>query len=267
MKHISAVIVLSFFFPVALIAESIQVGALLPLSGPAAEGGTRSKRGLELAKERIEEEFGLSIELLLEDTRAEPRRAVDAYRKLLFTAKPKVVISWGSGVGLALSPLVNKDKVIQIGVATASPKYASHGDYNFRTYPSSDYEGREVARVVFDTLQAKRVAIVQVENDYGAGAAGAFLRAAEAKEKKVITHEIVFPEADDFRTVLLNVLKRKPDLVYLAVYPREGAVLLKQLRELNYRGRIVATPDHNGDAKASYSIQVFLKGEFQSFNR
>jgi ABC-type branched-subunit amino acid transport system substrate-binding protein len=65
--------------------DVIKIGVILPLTGPAAELGELSKRGIVLAADHINahgEIHGRKIELIIEDAGLEPKRALDAYRKL-----------------------------------------------------------------------------------------------------------------------------------------------------------------------------------------
>lgn len=117
-------------------AEETKLAAILPLTGNAADQGKWARRGFELAREELQTSKGTSISLLYEDSHgADPSSAVKAYKSIQLHRKVPVVFSYGSGVGMALTPLVNSDRVIQMGIATATPKYTSAGDFTFRNFP------------------------------------------------------------------------------------------------------------------------------------
>ncbi|MCG4658940.1 hypothetical protein L0N06_21125, partial [Flavonifractor plautii] len=69
--------------------------------------------------------------------------------------------------GLALTPLVNQDKIIQMGVATAAPSYSTANDYTFRDFPSSALEADYLSDVVLKNLKTNKIAVLSIKNDYG----------------------------------------------------------------------------------------------------
>jgi branched-chain amino acid transport system substrate-binding protein len=122
-------------------AEETKLAAILPLTGNEADQGEWARRGFELAREELRTSRGTDISLLYEDSHgSDAGSAVKAYKSIQLLGKVPVVFSYGSGVGMALTPLVNSDRVIQMGIATATPKYTSAGDFTFRNFPSADLE-------------------------------------------------------------------------------------------------------------------------------
>lgn len=164
---------------------TINTGALVPLTGSAAEQGQWILDGLRLGAERAKREFNVTVNLKVEETAADPKRAITAYRALRSGSdaaqKPNIVFTYGSGVGVALSPLTNEEHVIQFGLATASPAYRSLDDYSFRNFPSAEVEAEFLANTVLTTLKSKRVAILRIQNEFGAGTSKAFRTVYEAK--------------------------------------------------------------------------------------
>ena len=60
-------------------AETIHLGAIIPLTGPGAVVGTQEKRGIQFAIDDINAKGGVSghqIEVLFEDNQAKPDQSV-----------------------------------------------------------------------------------------------------------------------------------------------------------------------------------------------
>ncbi len=64
----------------------IKIGVILPLTGGASDAGESAKNGIVLAVEHINGKGGIhgkKLQLMIEDASLDPRRAKDAYRKLI----------------------------------------------------------------------------------------------------------------------------------------------------------------------------------------
>ncbi len=242
-------LVFSLFFSLAFVpalsfAESndITLAAILPLSGNAADQGEWARRGFDLALAELRSKNNLGMNLEYEDSKGgDPGAAVNAYKGLSARNRPAVVFTYGSGVGLALSPLVNSDKVIQMGIATASPKYRSVGDFTFRNFPSASLEAQFVAAALRHTLKTEHIAIININNDYGVGTSQALRAAFTGSGGKVLGEESFDPGTTDFKPQLLKLKQLQAPAIYLAVYPTDGALLLKQARELGLKVPFIAS--------------------------
>ncbi len=76
--------------------SSIQIAAVLPLTGSAAQIGTWQKRGLDLAIEQINQQAGdegTPITITYEDSQGDPKTGVVALQKILANSQPTVVFS------------------------------------------------------------------------------------------------------------------------------------------------------------------------------
>lgn len=221
--------------------ETIAVAALLPLTGSGADQGEWSKDGLELALTELNKDRKSPIQLVIEDTAGDPKKAVSVYSSITTLHKIPAVFTWGSGVGVALSPLVNKDKVIQMGIATAAPAYTSPDDYTFRNFPSATLESAFTSATIVRLVNKGPIAILKINNDYGVGTAQALETAYKNAGGSVVLNEAFDPGSSDFRSLLAKVKEASPALVYLAVYPKEGALLLKQAKDLGLSTKMLAS--------------------------
>lgn len=209
------------------------VGAVLPLTGNAADQGEWSRNGLELAADELNAApDGLRIKVVYEDSKGDPKSGIDVYNLLRLRYDIPAVFSWGSGVGLALTPLVNRDKVIQIGIATGTPDYRTTGDFTFRNFGSNSDEAVFADSVIDAVSGGGPVAIVKIQNDYGVGY-GTLLRSSmEKRGKTVVLDETISPGETDFAPLLLRIKAVSPAAIALIPYPTEGALFLAQLRRL-----------------------------------
>lgn len=238
---IKLILLVNIFFVTSVFAEvrEVDFGVLIPLTGNAADQGEWERKGFELAREEINSANKYKVNLIYEDVSgADAKAGVQAYKSLMFKKKVPVVFSYGSGVGMALTPLVNQDKVVQMGVATGTPAYSSEGDYTFRNFPSASLEADFNVRVLKESLKLDDIAILQVDNAYGEGYKKAFL---EKFKGNIVFQQTYDPGETDFRTLILKVRNSKAKLLYLIAYTNDGALILKQLRQLSFNLPVLGT--------------------------
>ncbi len=71
--------------------EAIRIGAVLGLTGDAAQDGLSIKRGIELAKADLAKE-GIVVEIEYQDDKTDPKQTVSALQYLLSTNRPQAII-------------------------------------------------------------------------------------------------------------------------------------------------------------------------------
>jgi len=133
----------------------IKIGALLPLSGNAANYGEGSREGIEIAKDDLKSKYlNLNIQVVYEDSFYDPRRAVDGYRKLKDISNISAILTGGSQISSAVKNLSDKDNVLQMAIWSGAPSYSSGvHNFNFRITALAD-EGGKVKRATFLGLSA-----------------------------------------------------------------------------------------------------------------
>ncbi|MBP9837985.1 MAG: ABC transporter substrate-binding protein [Proteobacteria bacterium] len=216
------------------------IPVLIPLTGSAAEQGFWIRDGVALAEEEFNKESKLQVKAVYEDTMADPKTAISTYQSAVGRNSFSAVITYGSGVAVALSPLTNRDKIVQMGVATATPAYRSLSDYTFRNFPSAEIDSKFVVDAILETLNCQEISIISIQNEYGVASAKSVKDLFEKRGGRVLSSEEIAANGSDYRTTLLKLREKNPKVVYLAVYPIEGATLLKQAKEMGIKSQFVA---------------------------
>ena len=73
----------------------LLTAAFIPLTGSAAEQGDWIRRGLELGREQARAKYGVTVNLRVEDTAADPKTAMSAYQSLHAREDFKVAFTSG----------------------------------------------------------------------------------------------------------------------------------------------------------------------------
>lgn len=223
--------------------NEIKVGAILPLSGDAAAYGKTAQQGIELAIEQVNAQSAEKpkITVRYEDTQADPKTGVSAFRKLVDIDKVKVVIGdLPSSVTLAVAPVAEQSKVVLISPGSSTPKLTDAGDYIFRTAYSDIYEGAVLGRFAVDELKLKSLGVLYIDNDYGVGFTDEFAKTVTAEGSRVVGKEKFAQGATDFRAQLTKLSAAAPDGIVLLGYKELGRVLV-QVRELGIKATLLSS--------------------------
>jgi len=216
--------------------RQVKIGAILPLTGDAAQWGIAPKRGAELAVERINDSGGVNgrrLYLIVEDDRAVPADGVSAIRKLLSTEKVSMIVgSVASSVTLALAPIAEKNKVVLISPASSSPKITDSGDYIFRVMPSDDLRGQIFADYLFHNRKIQHVDILYVNNEGGVGNKNSFCNYFQKYGGTVGLMEQYAQESSDLRTQITKIKNSLSEAMIVVSYPKDTVLILQQSREL-----------------------------------
>ncbi|MBW2302071.1 MAG: ABC transporter substrate-binding protein, partial [Deltaproteobacteria bacterium] len=217
-----------------------------PFTGPAAEFGTNGWRGIQLALEEINE-TGITvqgetykIEIVRYDSRCEPTEAVASLRKLAM--EDKVVAILGdhcSSCCMAIGPLCDEFKISGITIECAANGVTSPGhEFYFRMRPSMGLMAPLLTPKIIDLYKPKAMGFLNVNDDYGRSFAQSFKDAMEKEGIKTVV-EIYFERGTtDFMAYLSQIRVANPDIVFYVGVTPEGAMILKQARELGVTPQI-----------------------------
>ena len=224
-------------------AEPIKIGALVSTTGDLAAYGPPVNNGAELAAQDINAAGGVlgrKIEIILRDTQTNPTAAVDAAKKLVDIDKVVAITgALSSGVSIPVATSVSiPSKVVQISPASTSEKITmlKDDDYMYRTVPMDALQAPALAQVLSKDKHYKKVSIVYVNNDYGEGLAKG-LKASFEKMGGHVTALVPYnPKQASYRGEAQKAIEGKPQAVVMIAYPQFGAVIMRQIVELGYKG-------------------------------
>lgn len=162
-----AVVILLVVTQTSRETHEIRIGAIIPLTGNNAVYGVALKNGIDLAIEDINGEGGINgrkLQVVTEDSQADPQKGVSAFTKLATVNKvPMVMGAMFSAVTLAIAPVAEKRRVVLISPTSSAVELTTAGDYIFRIYPSDSYDGKFLATFAADRLKTKAVSILYIQ--------------------------------------------------------------------------------------------------------
>jgi branched-chain amino acid transport system substrate-binding protein len=231
--------------------STIKIGAVLPLTGDSAAWGDQGRKGIEAAVKEVNDSGGINgelIEVVYEDSQANPRLAVSAISKLISVDKvPAVVGDIVSATTLAMSPLAEEKQVVLIAPSASAPAISDAGKFIYRVWPSDLLEGSELAKWA-QGQGYKRVSVLYISTDYGLGLSKVFQQTFESLGGSVPSTQGYAQDETNFKPYLARVKSENPDAVYLISYYKDAALALKQAKEIGLNAQFfgataVESPD------------------------
>lgn len=217
----------------------IKIGAILPLTGPAAQFGQYTKEGIEIGLEDLSKKNLHLMKVLFEDSQGDPKNAVSILNKFITLDKVKVIFVLTSVETMAILPIITKEKVVTF-TGTLLPGITEKSPYLFRNATSLDQETRFMARYLANKKGKPTVDIIYVNNDAGIVAKEQFQREYTKLSGRITAAELYEPGATDFRSQLTKIKQTNPGYLYILSY-KEFGLIMKQARELGIKATFIGT--------------------------
>ncbi len=263
-------------------ADPVVIGVSGPLTGPQAQYGELWKQGFDLALTKVNADGGIDgrpLVYLFEDSQNDPRQSIAIAQK--FISDPKIVVEVGdfsSTASMAASPLYQRGGLVQFGFTNSHPDFTKTGDYMWSNSISQSQEQQLLGDYAFGKLGLKKIAVLHLNTDWGTTAKNIFVGEAEKHGAEVVAAEGYLPDEKDFRATLTRIKAANPDGIMLESYYADGALIVRQIRELGIDLPIVAvgsvySPDFlklaggaaEGVHTAAYFTPVSPRPEVQDF--
>lgn len=221
-----------------LAADTVKIGLLAPLTGFAAADGLSAKNSVELAVEKINGQGGVmgkQIELITYDDRADAKEAVSLAQKLI--DQDQVVAVVGGSYSMpsrAVAPIFQEEEIPFVAAYAIHPDVTTAGDYCFRNGFLGVIEGKAAARVAIDMLNAKTLALLHSDNDFGRTLVEGFHQYIEkySPDTKIVSEQAYPSSEKDFKPYLSKIKELNPDVIFASGYYFQAGPIVNQAREM-----------------------------------
>ncbi|HPE66962.1 MAG TPA: ABC transporter substrate-binding protein, partial [Synergistales bacterium] len=117
-------------------AETIKMGLLVPLTGPAAADGTSALYSVQIAMDQVNKDGGVlgkQIELVYYDDRADAKEAVALSYKLIEQDKIAAFVAGSYSLPTrAVAPIFQEEQIPLVAAYAIHPDVPTAGDFCFR---------------------------------------------------------------------------------------------------------------------------------------
>ncbi|MDR7544480.1 MAG: ABC transporter substrate-binding protein [Armatimonadota bacterium] len=279
--------------PLAAQPQPIYVGMAAPMTGDNAEYGQRVKEGIDLAFEEINRAGGVlgrPLRLVVGDDKGDPKEAVAVAEKMVLDKRLVAMLGhFFSSATIATAPIYNRAGMVQFAIASTNPKVAKAGPWTFRINVGDDFQARQLAEWTVTRFKKSRVGILWDNTEYGKGFAQVFRdTVAEFGGKIVASETFVSGQDKDFSVFLTKIRNANPEVLALASYYSDAALIALQARKLGYTMPIIGGdgiyspeavkiagqafegvifPSHFVPTSTDPKVQAFLKAYRARYNK
>jgi branched-chain amino acid transport system substrate-binding protein len=243
--------------PMQVFAQTVKVGAVVPLTGRYGAGGAQVRAGYEIAVEHINAAGGVTVggkkqplELVLLDDESDATKTVARLETLAAQGVVAYLGGFGSDLHAAAASVAEKNKIPYLGIAFALNKVHQQGfKYLFSPFWKSPDIGKHtngLLALIPAADRPKTVAIFQEKTDWGQEMGVAWTEAGKAGGYQVVVHGEYAPGAKDFSDLILKAKAANADAVFGIPTPPDGMTIVKQMKELGYTPKLtllIRAPD------------------------
>ncbi|MBW4452837.1 MAG: ABC transporter substrate-binding protein [Nostoc indistinguendum CM1-VF10] len=224
---------------------AIPIGIALAQTSNVALLGQEGFVGARIAEKYFNSKGGINgtpIKLVSQDTSGDEAGAINAFQTLI--NKDKVVGIVGptlSQQAFSADPIAERAKVPVIGASNTANGIPEIGDYIARvSAPVSIVAPNSLKAALKQNPQIKKVAVFYAQNDaFNKSETEIFQKAVKEQGLELVTVQKFQTTDTDFQAQATNAINLKPDLVIISGLAADGGNLVRQLRELGYKGIII----------------------------
>jgi len=220
----------------------VPIFGLVELSGTGTTSGTNFDNGIKLAVKEINASGGVlgrKIEYTSLDTQSQPQVAKALAQKAIDQNAYVIMGPVFSGSILVSMAETRRAEVPNFTGGEAAAITKQGNPYIFRTSFTQDTAMPKVARYLKDTVKAKTVSIIWVNNDFGKGGLDTMKKALDAQGIKVAAEISTDPGQLNFSGAVLKAKQANADALFVYTNEEESARALRELRKQGYDKPIV----------------------------
>ena len=215
--------------------DVIKIGGIGPLTGSYANYGTSVRNGAKIAVDEINAAGGIDgkqIELLFEDSQADPESAVSAFGKLMDDGMDVSLGGVFSGETASITAAAVSDDVLLLTPSGSADKAIEGNDKAFRVCFYDSYQGAAAANYIKDNDMATEVGILyESDYDYSVGLYDAFVAECEKLDLSIVeTQTFTTTTNTDFSTQIDALVASGVKLVFMPIYAEEASTFLTQAK-------------------------------------
>ena len=226
----------------SLAQQTVPIVGLMELSGTGATAGTNFDNGVKLAVKEINAAGGIlgkRIDYTSMDTQSAPQTAKALAQKAVDQGAYVVMGPVFSGSFIVSMVETKRAEIPNFTGGEAANITQQGNPYVFRTSFTQSTAMPKLARYIKDTVKAKTVAMVWVNNDFGKGGRDSMTKALEAQSIKVAADISTDPGQVDFSAAVLKVKQSNADAVFVYTNEEEAGRALRELKKQGYDKPII----------------------------
>lgn len=221
----------------------IKLGMVIPISGSSAPTGAYMKNGAQLAIDEINKAGGVlgrQLELDVEDEACDAQQSVAGANKAVSNGVVASVGGYCSGATLPEIPIFQKANIPMIVPAANSQDLVNQGAKNVFMINGTGKQQSTAALAFMKKQKFGTVALVDDNTSYSKDINTETKSQIDADGSvKVVLSTSVTAGESDYSAVVRDIMGAKPALVYWTGYYQEGGLIINQLKNAGFAGKVM----------------------------
>jgi branched-chain amino acid transport system substrate-binding protein len=229
---------LAFAAPPAQAAETVKVGALLAVTGPASFLGAPEARTLQMLADELNAKGGVKghkIELIIKDTGASPEKAISFAKQLIDEEKVLAIIGPStSGETMAIKNIAEEGKTLLLSCAAAEVIVQPLAKHVFKT-PQKDSDAVIKIFQQMKKMGLKKAGVLSSNTGFGKAGKEQIEKLAPEHGIQVVASEVYDKAATDLTAEVTKIKAANVDaIINWSIEPAQ-AIVIKNARQLGLK--------------------------------
>ncbi|HET7043906.1 MAG TPA: amino acid ABC transporter substrate-binding protein [Gaiellaceae bacterium] len=230
-------------------ADTITIGASLPLSGDKADPGKEAKRGYQVWQKLVNASGGLigqQVKLEIKDDASDQNTIVSDYNALISRDKVDLLLgTFSSFLNLPASAVAERNRMVYVEPAGGSPEMFTRGFKYlfFAQQATAPHQADLFSSYIKGLAKAKRpktAAFVSIDDPFAEPVIDTMKKKLSAAGIKVTYYKIYPQGTTNFDTIASAIARGKPDLVAQgAAELPDGVALVRSLIKVGFSPKIM----------------------------
>lgn len=249
--------------PVTTEKQTMKIGIVLPLSGPAGTLGEATKKSVDLALSKLSPAEKENIEVIYADDQFDPKQTVSVTQKLIDVDKVNAIIAYSSPSSVAASYIAENASVPMIGLGNA-PDINTNKKWVVRYMLGPEVQADAIEKQLLNG-KYKKIALVWNQSDGPKSVHDSLVKILPERGYTIVADESVTKGEMDFKTSVAKIRAAKPDVIVAYISPQVG-VFAKQAQDVKLNIPLVSGPvfeivDQIKAAQGGLDNQLFVSND------
>jgi branched-chain amino acid transport system substrate-binding protein len=225
----------------ALAKDTIKIGAILAVTGPASFLGAPEAKSLEMLVDNLNKKGGIKgkkIELIIKDSAASPEKAFSFAKQLIEEEKVLAIIGPStSGETMKIKNVAEEGKTILISAAAAEVIVNPVAKYVFKT-PQKDSDAVLKIFEQMKKMKLTKLGLLSSNTGFGQAGKGQIEKLAPEHGIQIVSSEVYDKAATDLTAEVTKVKASGAEAILNWSIEPAQAIVIKNARQIGFTGPI-----------------------------
>jgi len=242
-RFVAAVLFLVFALSASPVfaKDTIKIGAILGVTGPASFLGAPEAKTLEMLVEEINKKGGIKgkkIELIVKDSGASPEKAISFAKQLIEEDKVFAIIGPStSGETMKIKNIAEEGKTILMSCAAAEAIVNPVAKYVFKTPQKDSYAVVKIFEQM-KSMKLTKAGVLSSNSGFGNAGKGQIEKLAAEHGIQIVANEVYDKAATDLTAEVTKVKASGAEaIINWSIEPAQS-IVIKNARQIGFKGPI-----------------------------